>query len=87
MSVSPVPTDTRISDNGTLTRTWQAWFSSVYFWLRPIGASGTTTNRPVASGSIPLYIGQTYFDTTLEKPIWLKSLNPTVWCDATGSTV
>jgi hypothetical protein len=33
-----------------------------------------------------LAIGMTIFDTTLNKPIWLKSLTPT-WVDATGGTV
>jgi hypothetical protein len=88
MSVSPVPADPGISTPpGTLTTTWRAWFESVYYWLRPVGSSGTTTNRPVTNSRTPLYIGQTYFDTSLGKPIWVKSLNPTVWCDATGASV
>jgi hypothetical protein len=88
MSVSPVPADPRMVDGtGMLLRTWQAFFSSVYYWLRPTGASGTTSTRPVSSSSVQLFVGQTYFDTTLGKPVWVKSLSPTVWCDATGSSV
>lgn len=41
---------------------------------------GPTTNRPTS----PL-VGDTYFDTTLGKPIWYKGSN--AWVDATGSTV
>lgn len=42
--------------------------------------SGTTAQRPT-SGTSP---GFTYFDTTLNKPIWRNSSN-TGWVDATGS--
>jgi hypothetical protein len=44
---------------------------------------GTTGARPT-SPAIGLYVGFTYYDTTLGKPIWW---NGTVWKDATGSTV
>lgn len=88
MSLSPVPNTRQITDgHGVLLNIWVAFFSSLNYWLRPVGASGTTANRPVTSSSIQLYIGQTYFDQSLGKPIWVKSLNPTVWCDATGSAV
>ena len=43
--------------------------------------SGTTENRP----TINLYIGQEYFDTTINKPIWYKGNNE--WVDATGTLV
>jgi len=46
--------------------------------------SGTTTNRPVAVGSIFIPIGFMYFDTTLNYPIWW---NGTVWKNASGTTV
>lgn len=42
---------------------------------------GTTAQRPTASA----VIGQEYFDTTIGKPIWKKTV--TTWCDATGTTV
>lgn len=88
MSLSAIPTDNRIADSqGRLTQLWQSFQESVNYWLRPIGQSGATTARPVDSSRIPLYIGQTYFDTTLGKPIWVKSRNPTVWCDGTGASV
>jgi len=41
---------------------------------------GTTANRPQKIGKI----GQTYFDTTLKKPIWWNGTN---WIDATGASV
>lgn len=32
-------------------------------------------------------VSECYFDTTLGKPIWCKSLSPIVWVDAAGTTV
>lgn len=43
--------------------------------------NGTTEDRP----TINLYIGQEYFDTTINKPIWYKGNNE--WVDATGTPV
>lgn len=42
--------------------------------------SGTTASRPT-----DVDIGFNYFDTTLGKPVWLKT--GTTWVDATGTTV
>ena len=42
--------------------------------------SGTTADRP----TIQLQIGQFYYDTTLQIPIWY---NGTVWKNASGTTV
>jgi hypothetical protein len=46
--------------------------------------SGTTANRPVDSVQVPLQVGQFYYDTTLDRPIWY---NGTVWKKADGTTV
>ena len=43
---------------------------------------GTTTQRPANAT-----IGFRYFDTTLNKPIFLKTQSPNVWVDSTGTTV
>ena len=87
--LAPVPTDTRIASprDGKLMPWWQNFFSSVHDFLGPIGQSGVTAKRPLDSSRNPLYVGQPYFDTTLGKPIWVKSRNPTVWVDATGAAV
>lgn len=88
MPINSIPATPIIADKeGRMTPLWQAWFSSVHDWLGPIGQSGATANRPVDSTQNPIYIGQNYFDTTLGKPIWVKSKNPTVWVDATGAAV
>ena len=44
--------------------------------------NGTTALRPTAD----LTVGQFYFDTTLGKPIWWKSI-AAGWVDATGASV
>jgi hypothetical protein len=43
--------------------------------------SGVTANRP----DKVLWIGRRYFDTTLGKPVYLKSINPSVWVDGVGT--
>ena len=45
-----------------------------------IPESGTTANRP----TLQLQIGQMYYDTTLQIPIWY---NGTVWKNASGTAV
>ena len=45
--------------------------------------SGVTANRPVSTVQVPLQIGQFYYDTTLDRPIWW---NGTVWKKADGVT-
>jgi len=40
--------------------------------------NGTTANRPTSS-----VIGQRYFDTTLNKPVWVG--NSFTWVDSSGS--
>ena len=49
-----------------------------------IPMSGITANRPVSTVQLPLAIGQYYYDTTLDRPIWW---NGTVWKKADGTTV
>ena len=71
------PNDTRIgwiniADNGV---NWVA--------LNISNPSGTTANRPTTG----VYVGYQYFDTTLGKPIFVKTTSPIVWVDAVGTTV
>lgn len=68
---------------------WIAWFSQVTAICFAVQSSGTTANRPVKTN---VWIGRTYFDTTLGKPIWAKTIASTspytvTWVDATGTTV
>jgi hypothetical protein len=49
-----------------------------------IPLSGITADRPVSTVQVPLAVGQIYYDTTLDRPIWW---NGTVWKKADGTTV
>ena len=74
------PFSAKITENdGSLSRPWTEWFTKL--WGIQQDASGTTANRPVTN----LFVGRMYFDVTLGKPIWLKSVTPTVWVDSTGA--
>ena len=46
--------------------------------------SGVTASRPVSTVQVPLPIGQFYYDTTLDRPIWW---NGAVCKKADGTTV
>lgn len=59
---------------------WMQFFDGLWRNARP--DSGFSSNRPA-----PLFVGQSYFDTTLGKPLWCKTLDPVVWVDATGTAV
>jgi hypothetical protein len=49
-----------------------------------IPLSGITAERPASTVQVPLAVGQIYYDTTLDRPIWW---NGTVWKKADGTTV
>ena len=52
-------------------------------WTKPVAlqniSAGITSDRPVGE-----LVGETYFDTTLNKPIWFNGTN---WVDVNGTTV
>lgn len=81
------PSTQIVGTAGILTPVWQAFLSAVGYFLRPVGMSGQTANRPVNSSAAPLYIGQPYFDTSLGYMVWVKSTNPTVWVNGAGTAV
>jgi hypothetical protein len=78
--IAPVDYDQRYVDQ--LTNSLRLYFSEIDnftgFLAQPM--SGNTADRP----AVQLYIGQTYYDTTLGIPIWW---NGTVWKNASGTTV
>jgi len=69
--------------NGVLTPNWVQWLTKVGNFASTVSDSGTTANRPTSF----LFVGRPYFDTTINKPIWLKTVSPVVWIDATGASV
>jgi|TARA_R110000744_G_scaffold181964_1_gene301155 hypothetical protein len=56
------------------------WMSNSGRLLNALASSGTTANRPTSF----LFNGRTYFDTTLDQPIWYITSTPG-WVDATGT--
>lgn len=59
------------------------WFTQVYTICFSVQESGVTTDRPIKN----LWIGRRYYDTTLNKPIYISAVNPTVWRDSQGAIV
>lgn len=65
---------------------WIAFFSVLQMVAFASTRSGTTAQRPT-SATHGRWIGMPYFDNSLGKPIWLKSINTDVWVDGTGTPV
>jgi len=55
--------------------------STQYVTVNSTTIKGPTASRPTATSKV----GQMYFDTTINKPIWLKVAG--TWVDATGTVV
>ena len=62
---------------------WASFFNNIFVILTAVTQSGTTANRPTKL----LWVGRSYFDTSLGKRIDLKSVNPNVWVDGSGTPV
>lgn len=60
---------------------WRNFFMATYTICNALTMSGTTAQRPTR----PLWVGRMYWDATLGRPIWIKSLNPTVWVFSDGT--
>lgn len=60
--------------------TWSEWLYITTSSLTPVATSGNTSSRPSSN----LGIGQSYYDTSLGKPIWW---NGSRWKDSTGTSV
>lgn len=81
MSSFDYPSNSQVVDsNGNATNPWQSVFSRWHTIIASAQQSGTTAQRPTKV----LWIGRRYFDTTLGKPVYLKSINPSVWVDGAG---
>lgn len=72
-----------VSENGAANLPFSAWMTRIHNICFSLQQSGATSNRPTSI----LWLGRRYFDTTLGIPIWVQSVGPTVWVDATGSPV
>ena len=67
--------------SGNVSPAWITWLTNL--WVQIETDSGITADRPTKN----LFVGKTWYDTTLNKPIWLRSVRPTVWRDAAGVVV
>jgi hypothetical protein len=56
-------------------------------WKRIGGSLNLTTAERNAMSVIGLSIGDNIYDTTLNKPIWVKTISPLAFVDATGAAV
>lgn len=75
------PINTPVQErNATVTRHWQEFFTSVFNAIQAQQASGTTLQRPNKG----LFVGRTYFDTTLGYRI---EYNGTQWVRWDGVAV
>jgi len=70
---------------GHPSTSWLSWFNSVHQTVTAARQSGPTAARPTKV----LWVGRRYFDTTLNKPVWVSGVSggSAVWVDATGATV
>lgn len=62
-----------------LSKAWLTFFTKLGFTMESMRESGVSANRPTKG----LWIGRSYFDTTLGYPIWYDG---TQWVDAQGNT-
>ena len=72
-----------VGDDKKPTLAWEAVFTR---WQSIIAAdqqSGATADRPTEG----LWIGRRFYDTTLNKPIYVSAVKTTVWRDASGAVV
>lgn len=65
------------------TKAWANWMSQAWAILAAVEQSGVTANRPTTN----LWVGRTYFDTTLGLPLWYDGNVVTGWIDAAGNQV
>lgn len=79
-----IPSNDRLAEqDGKASRTWGQWLSRTHDIVVSLQQSGPTADRPTKV----LWIGRRYFDTTLGIPVWVQSVKPTVWVNASGSAV
>lgn len=76
-----LPRSSPLDAIGTWTPEWAQWLTRTHRAVVAGQQSGPTSNRPDQL----LWVGRFYYDETLGQPIWLHSINPVVWHDATGA--
>lgn len=75
--------DPVLASDGKAFRTWMQWFNWIHLTAQAARQSGPTAARPTNL----LWIGRQFYDTTLNKPVFVSSVRPVVWRDASGTIV
>lgn len=82
-----IPSDKAIDVDGNPTPSWMALFTKLRNGIVWRSQAATTAQRPITG----VEIGTPYYDTTLNKPIWAKTVPgggaAITWVDATGGVV
>ncbi len=78
-----LPDNSDVIQDSIFSRSWYAWIARVHVVISSAQASGGTANRPTSV----LWIGRRFYDTTLNKPVFVSAVKPTVWRDAAGTIV
>lgn len=78
-----IPFGRVVDEDGNADPTWDQWFNRVQSIVGAAQQSGVTANRPTSG----LWIGRFFYDTTLNKPVYVSAVRPTVWRDASGAVV
>ncbi|QIM51624.1 hypothetical protein [Hydrogenophaga crocea] len=73
--------DPVLDSEGRAFRTYLQWFNWLHLTAQAIRQSGPTAERPTNL----LWVGRPFYDTTLNKPVYVSQVRPTiVWRDAAG---
>lgn len=72
-----------VGDDKKPTMGWEAVFGRWHLIILTGQESGTTAQRPTSQ----LWIGRQYYDTTLNKPVYVSAVRPAVWRDASSAVV
>lgn len=78
-----IPDPQLVDGAGKATAPWQSWLSRVHSIVITGQQSGPTADRPTSQ----VWIGRQFFDTTLNKPVFVAAVKPIVWRDAAGTVV
>lgn len=66
---------TMVNSASKVMPAWVQWFGRVQAILGALTASGPTEGRPTTG----LYVGQSYFDTTVGKPVFWDGESWVTW--------
>lgn len=83
IALEPSPTGAPVLDGTGLHAMWERWIVRLTTVVNNQQATGTTAQRP----TLAPYQGYQYFDTTVNKPIWAKTIttSSTTWIYADGT--